>query len=432
MRFQESETTELKREYAESLRKDIIAFANTAGGTIYIGVDDQGDAVGVPSADATIQRVTNMVRDSILPDLTMFIHYAPVDADGVQIVRVDVSRGTARPYYAAAKGMRPEGVFVRQGTSAAPASAAAIRQMIKETDGDSYEAMRALDQALTFSYTASAFEKRHMKLEAPQMKTLGILSADDMYTNLGLLLSDQCPHIIKAAVFSGTDQTHFQDRREFTGSLLKQIDDAYAYLDMHNERAATFEGLYRIDTISYPEAALRETLLNAVVHRDYAYAAPTLISVYSDRIETTSVGGLMPGFTLADVLTGFSICRNPKLANVFYRLDLIEAYGTGLKKIMGAYPGRAPETLFQPTEHVFKVTLPSLNHQSGAPVDSAEATARILSLAAREGGVSRADVERLTGLSTASASRLLRGLVKKGLIESTGGGRSTRYRAAAR
>ena len=89
-----------------------------------------------------------------------------------------------------------------------------------------------------------------------------------------------------------------------------------------------------------------------MIHRDYSYAASTLISAYADRMEIVSVGGLISGFSLADVMAGLSICRNPKLANVFYRLDLIEAYGTGLKKIMNAYSGITAETLFQVTENV--------------------------------------------------------------------------------
>ena len=125
----------------------------------------------------------------------------------------------------------------------APASPASIRRMIKETDGDSYEEMRSLDQELTFSFASAAFSRGGLEFGEPQMKTLGLISADGMYTNLALLLSDQCPHIIKAAAFSGTDRDAFQDRREFTGSLLRQIDDAYAFLDLRNEITSTFEKL---------------------------------------------------------------------------------------------------------------------------------------------------------------------------------------------
>lgn len=428
MRYQESETVELKQDFSENIRKEIIAFANSRGGKIYIGVLDNGEVIGVPSADQMIQRIANTVRDSIKPDVTMFVHYEPVTADDKQIVEVSVNQGTGRPYYLGEKGMRPSGVFVRQGTVSAPATEAAIRQMIRETDGDSYEDRRSLSQELRFDYASSVFEKQHLDLGIPQMKTLGIMTADGIYTNLGLLLSDQCPPIIKAAAFSGTDQDAFQNRREFGGSLLKQVDDAYAFLDMQNEKSATFDGLRRTDHRAYPEAALREALLNAVVHRDYSYAASTLISTYADRIEIVSVGGLITGFSLADVIAGLSICRNPKLANVFYRLDLIEAYGTGLKKIMSAYSGVAAETLFQVTENVFKATLPR-KASIGMKPQQLQATneEKILTLFASSETITRADVEQLTGLSTASASRLLHKMVEGGKLAVTGAGKNTRY-----
>ena len=140
---------------------------------------------------------------------------------------------------------------------------------------------------------------------------------------------------IKGAVFQGKDQTVFKDRREFSGALMKQMNDVYDYIDFHNQTHATIEKLLRIDIRDYPEIAVREALLNLLVHRDYAFSASALISIYEDRMEFISIGGLMPGFELEDVMAGISICRNPDLANVFYWLHLIEAYGTGISKIIG-------------------------------------------------------------------------------------------------
>ena len=430
--FQESETVELKQDYTESLRKDIIAFANTNGGTIYIGVSDDGTVAGVSSADHMIQRVANMARDSIRPDVTMFIHYESLDAENKKIVRVTVNRGTGRPYYASDKGLRPAGVFVRQGTAATPATEDGIRRMIRETDGDTYEDVRSLRQDLTFSYAEEVFSKSNLVLELPQMQTLGIVSPDGIFTNLGLLLSDQCPNIIKAAAFAGKDQEGFQDRREFAGSLLKQVDDAYAFLDMRNETSATFEGIHRTDHRAYPASALREALLNAIVHRDYAYSAGTLISVYADRIEIVSVGGLVSGFHLDDVISGLSICRNPKLANIFYRLRLIEAYGTGLKKILAAYYPMEPERLFQVTGKSFRVILPRMNslrlrEEHSIPAGRTIEERIIEFLTARE-TITRTDIEKLAETSQATAARILKKMVQHGELIRTGNGKNTKYR----
>lgn len=193
MRFQETEVVELKAMVQDDIKKEIIAFTNCNGGTVYIGVADNGDILGVENADECALQISNMVRDAIKPDVTMFIHYETLNCDGREVVAVNVQRGTNRPYYLAKKGLRPEGVYVRQGYSSVPATDTAIRQMIKETDGDSFENMRSIDQALTFEATKKEFEKRNVAFGQPQMQTLKIVSADGIYTNLGLLLSEQCP-----------------------------------------------------------------------------------------------------------------------------------------------------------------------------------------------------------------------------------------------
>jgi ATP-dependent DNA helicase RecG len=428
--FTENENVELKQEYSESIRKEIIAFANTNGGDLYVGVSDQGEVIGVSSPDKVTQQISNMARDSIKPDVTMFLHFETVRMEGKSVVHVKIGRGTDRPYYWETKGMRPEGVFVRSGTSAAPASDLAIRMMIRETAGDSYESARSLQQDLSFDYARSVFAKKNLDLETPQMVTLGMLGTDGIYTNLGLLLSDQCPHIIKAATFAGIDQQGFQDRREFTGSVLKQLDDAYAFLDMHNATSASFDGLYRVDRRSYPEIALREALLNAVVHRDYAFSASTLISIYSNRIEIVSAGGLVQGFSLIDVMEGLSVCRNQGLADVFYRLDLIEAYGTGLKRILGVYPTMDADQLFRVTEHVFKVILPNQNQETAPRLSESAFRSDediIRSWLETHESITRPEAERLTGTSLSTANRLLHKLIDQDELVIYGKGKNTRY-----
>lgn len=214
----------------------------------------------------------------------MFLHYETLKTGGKQVVAIDVQQGTERPYYIAKKGLRPEGVYVRQGYSSVPATNTAIRRMIKETDGDHFEEMRSLEQNLTFEAAKNEFFQRNILFGQAQMKTLGILSHDCVYTNLGLLLSDQCVHTIKAAVFEGTTQNEFKDRKEFSGSLFLQMSEVYNYIDFRNQTHSTFEKLQRIDHKDYPEVAVREALLNLLVHREYSFSASALISIYMDKI----------------------------------------------------------------------------------------------------------------------------------------------------
>lgn len=438
MKFQETETIELKSIVMDDLKKEIIAFANCDGGTVYVGVADDGTVLGVENADECALQISNMVRDAVKPDVTMFIHYETLACDGKAVVAVNIQRGTNRPYYLAKKGLRPEGVYVRQGYSSVPATDTAIRQMIKETDGDSFENMRSINQALTFEATKKEFEKRNVAFGQPQMQTLKIVSADGIYTNLGLLLSEQCPHTIKAAVFEGTNQNVFKDRREFSGSLMQQLNEVYDYIDFHNQTHATFQKLLRIDTRDYPEVAVREALLNSLVHRDYSFRASTLISIYEDRIEFVSIGGLLPGLELDDLMMGVSVCRNPHLANVFYRLQLIEAYGTGMKKIMGAYADTPAQPKITTTNNAFKIILPNVNavsKEAEAPEETEKAIApaadsneeKILRFLAEHHVITRKEAQELLEVSQSTAGRVLKAMVDNGQLKQLGGSRTTRY-----
>ena len=447
MLFRESETVELKEVVVDDIKKEIIAFANCDGGKLYIGVRDDGTVIGLDNADSVSLQISNMVRDAIKPDITMFLHYETIVENGKNIVAVDIQRGTDRPYYLAKKGMRPEGVYVRQGYSSVPATDTAIWRMIKETDGDRFEAMRCLNQDLTFEATKKEFELRKTDFGSQQMRTLKLIDQDGLYSNLALLLSDQCVHTIKVAVFQGTDQTIFKDRREFTGSLMQQMNEVYDFIDFRNQTRATIEKLYRVDVRDYPEVAVREALLNLLVHRDYSFSASAFISIYEDRIEFVSIGGLMPGIELEDVMVGISVCRNQDLANVFYRLHLIEAYGTGMGKIMKAYESMQVKPVIETTKNAFKIILPNINAKyetenatvktkSGTPVtihtekELSDEEEKILEYARKHGAITRNDVIGLLEVSASTAARVIRKMVKTNLLEQKGKARNTHYTIA--
>lgn len=434
----ESMTTELKREYTDDIKYAVVAFANTGGGKIYVGINDDGSVYGVGSTDATVLRITNMIRDSIRPDVTMFTECVVETMEGKPVVVLTVQRGTARPYYLAGKGIRPEGVYVRQSSSSVPASESAILNMIKETSGDRYEDARSINQQLTFEKAENYFAKRNLPFGDQQKRTLNIIGSDGTYTNLGMLLSDQCVHTIKMAVFDGSRKSVFRDRKELTGSLLTQLEDAYSYIDQFNRTRAEFEGLDRIDKRDYPGEALREALLNAITHRDYSFSGSTLISIFDDRIEFVTIGGLVRGLTFDDIMLGVSALRNQNLANVFYRLNLIEAYGTGILKINESYADCAAKPQFEVTDNAFKITLPNSNYAGErkdvipppkvkGKVDRQEI---LLRLAEERGYIVRKDVEGALKVSQATAILILRDMVEKGLLIKEGSGKLQKYRIA--
>ena len=423
-------TTEFKREYTEDIKKTIIAFANTRGGELLIGVEDDGTVLGVTDVDETMLKVTNAARDSIKPDITMFLLCEKRELNGKDIVVVSVQKGTACPYYLASKGLRPEGVFVRQEASSVPATRSAILKMIKETDGDDYELARSLNQELTFEDTERFFSEENIPLGPEQKRTLGLTREDGVFTNLGLLLSDQCTHTTKIAVFQGSSKSIFKDRAEFSGSLFRQVENIYAYIDRFNRIHAEFPGLKRVDTRDYPQEALREALFNAIVHRDYSYSGSTLISIFDDRIEFVTLGGLPKGIAMSDVMMGVSVSRNRSLANIFYRLHLIEAFGTGMLKIKECYAGYPCQPTVETSENVFKITLPNVNYWMETASEKTQLPEKeewILKYISARQPVARSEIEATAGLSQSVTIRALKRLLELGLIQKSGNGKNTKY-----
>ena len=427
MNLTENQTTEFKREYIDDIKKTVIAFANTAGGRIYIGIADNGEAVGVSDADEVVLKASNAVRDSIRPDVTMFVSYQIDKIDDKDVVVLNIQKGTASPYYLESKGIRPSGVYVRQGASSVPATETAILKMIKDTDGDKYEEIRCTNQNLTFEYAQKEFEHANVEFGDNQKKSLKLINEDGMFTNLAQLLSEQCSHSIKAAVFDGKEKMNFKDRAEFTGSILKQINDAYEYINRYNRTRSEFKDIHRIDIRDYPMEAIREALLNAVVHRDYAFSGSILISIFDDRIEFVSIGGLVKGISYEDMLLGVSIQRNENLANVFYRLNLIEAFGTGIPKIMRCYAeySQTPEIIV--TDNAFKIILPNKSDNNSSSEKAFSNEEKIMRLVSEKKFVNRKEVENLLDISQASAARILRNMVDENKIKKVGSGKNVSY-----
>lgn len=438
----EGKNIEFKRQYTDDIKYAVLAFANTDGGTLYIGINDNGSVEGVEDPDAVMLQVMNMIRDAIRPDITVAVDCSTELMENKHVVVLTIQRGVARPYYLANKGIRPAGVYVRQGASSVPASETAILQMIKESSGDVYEEARSLNQNLTFKEAEAYFAKKHLQFGDAQKRTLQLISADGTYSNLGMLLSDQCISVIKLAVFEGSKKTVFHDRKELSGSLFKQLEDAYAYINQFNYTRSEFPGLERVDTRDYPPEAIREALLNAVIHREYGIGGPTLISIFDDRIEFVTIGGLVKGLSLADIKLGVSMLRNKNLANVFYRLHLIEAYGTGLLKIDECYEDCVVKPQLLATDNAFKLVLPNINFAAkqvkNFPLADESKTAAkkeeryqiVLELASKNSLVTRSMIEKALHVSTSTAVLVLKKMLQLGLLKKYGEGRNVSYSLA--
>ena len=303
-------------------------------------------------------------------------------------------------------------------------------------ESDSYEAMRSLNQELSFATAQSIFQTNNLEFAESKYFALGLRNIkDNQFTNLALLISEQCLHSIKVAVFEDNENTKFQAHREFTGSIFQQLENAFAFLMLCNQNPSNFSGLTRNDNWDYPEAAIREALLNAIIHRDYSYSGSIIINVNKQAIEFISLGGLLPGLSLEDIQLGISQPRNAKLAEIFHRLKFIESYGTGIRRIFALYKDCYVKPKITVTQHAFKITLPNLNYNNNHPSIKlvAEKQApysyypnaqqqKVLSYVQEHGKISDEELQELLDIKRTRAYLIAKEMLDKNLLAVQGRG----------
>ncbi|MCL1904659.1 MAG: putative DNA binding domain-containing protein, partial [Methanomassiliicoccaceae archaeon] len=244
MKMKEDDVTELKREITKDTMKTVVAFSNTHGGKIYIGVDDKGTVFGVDDTDEVSNYIAQLLAGNVHPDVVMSSEVRTVKIEDKDVIMITVREGTSKPYYLREKGPRPEGVYIRNGPTSVQASQSMILKMVRENSPHTFESALSVDQDLTFRQASRIFQESGSKFGDPQMRSMGLKIADG-YTNLAYLLSDQCEQGIKLAVFNDTTKSTFKDRTETYGSVLEQAEEAYRFIDKYNPLRTEITGLRR-------------------------------------------------------------------------------------------------------------------------------------------------------------------------------------------
>ena len=360
MKYEESDRIELKREMVKDLDKEIISFLNTHGGTIYIGVEDNGNVIGVPQnlRDEYDERVSAIITNNIKPNSRNKVDFS-YDKDDV--LAIHVKEGDSKPYYLTEKGPKPSGTYIRVGRSKRPANDDEILTMIRDSSGWLWEKDKSPNQNLTFTTAEIYFNSKHIEFGKDNFLTLGIVDLDGNYTNLGLLMSEECPIEIKFASYD--EHLNFLKKKEFSGSIIKMADQVLEYAEMMNTTSAIIVPYQaqRIETKSFPGVSLREAILNAICHADYSFPSNIKIEFFRDKAQISNPGPIYK-YSLNEVLRGQQSFRNPGLVKILHMLGFIENYGKGLKRINEAYQNEEYKPILDNLEHSFIVELPDLNY----------------------------------------------------------------------
>lgn len=307
----ENDLIEFKKIVTDKLKNEVIAFINTKGGVIYVGVDDAGNVVGVNDVDSDTEKIVNMIRAGISPIASNFVKVRQEFHDGKMILKVEVSEGCTKPYYLRKKGPSTSGCFIRVGTSCQQATEEEIRAMFTASGQNSFELSIPHEQNLTFHALNDNLENVGIASDKAVYRKLKVIDSDGKFTSLGLLMSDQNNMSIKYAVYDGITKDTFLDKRNIDGSLLSQIKEIESLFNLNNKMGVKFTGsLTRVEETDYPANAFREAFVNAIAHRNYELASSIKVEFFDDRLEISSPGALSEGLTKEDIMQGMTSCRN--------------------------------------------------------------------------------------------------------------------------
>ena len=422
--MQENENVEFKEMFTENIYKEIVAFLNTCGGTIYIGYNDAGDLVGLNDAKKIEEHISVGITQKISPDCSVFVTIDNNSINDLDYIVINVSKGIS-VYSLKDKGIL-KGTYIRNGSCSIPASEETVKQMIIKNSNLTFETSVSINQDLTFNYIKESFDEVGIDVSNKNiMKNLSMLDKQDKYTNLALLLSDQNPYTLKIATYESVAKSNFLDRKEFSGSLLEIYDKTLDYLKLNSATYGLIDGTIRKDIEEYPEFIIREILLNSLIHRDYSTLTSNIINIYkNDSIEFISYGSLYGNITIADALAGLSTSRNPHLQSIFMRLKRVEAIGSGLRRVSSYYKTRNLELIIEALPSSFVVMLPRITMDNILTEGDDKI---ILEYLNKTHEITRKKAEELIGKEKTTTANLLNKMLDKKIIKKVGNGPNTKY-----
>ncbi|MFA5637189.1 MAG: ATP-binding protein [Anaerovoracaceae bacterium] len=422
MNLSEKYNLELKREVTVTFLKTVSAYANYNDGEIVFGIDDNGKAIGMSDIKHECLRIESMINDCIdpVPDFRI----EPRAFDGVDTIVLTVRRGENTPYYYKGKTYR------RSDTSTLEVDRFELKRLVLEGSNLDYEELKANSQSLTFMILESKLREKAgiKKINIDILKTLNLYNVEGYYNTAGELLADEV-----SIKFSGIDIVRFG--KDIDQILYRETIDRKSLLIQFDRAIELFEQYYRYEEIKaykrvvkeiIPKKAFREALANAIIHRVWDVNSFIRISMYDDKIEIESPGGLPEGISKDEYLySNISILRNPIIAGIFYRLDIIEKFGTGIARINSTYSNSLSKPNYLINNNSITIVLP-VTREDNSSLSTDEMAA--YDLLKKEVELSRKELDEELRQDKSKTIRILNTLIEKGIIEKLGQGPGITYR----
>ena len=350
----ETNRIENKEQLNDDFEQEVIAFLNyKEGGIIYVGINKNGQVVGVENTDLTQLQIKDRIKNNIQPS-TLGLFDVTVETIGnKEVIKVIISSGTEKPYYLRKKGRTPEGCYIRVGSSKERMTERMIDDMYARRIKNTLKEIDSPRQELTFNQLKIYYEEHGLKLNDNFLQNLDLLTSEGKYNYNAFLLADENTVSIKLVRYLGTNKLELLENLEFGNRcLITSTQRILDRLDVENTTYAKIEYFGRKEQEKIDSKALKEAVINAIVHNDYSYGNSPIIELYSDRIEITSAGGLPQELSQEEFLEGVTAPRNKELIRVFKDVDLIENIGSGVLRILDAYD----KSCFKFMDHFLRVS----------------------------------------------------------------------------
>ena len=415
---------EFKVKLTDKFEEEVISFFNTNGGNIYIGINDKGDIVGINGKIDLLQRtIKDRIKDNIMPSTLGLYDVVTLEENGKKYIKVIIAHGSEGQYYIKGMGMTPDSCFIRVGSSIQSMPYDMINNRVNKRTRTSLRNIVSPKQNLTFSQLKIYYEEKGFNINNNFLKQLDLYTDDGKYNYNAYLLADNNTVSIKFGKYAGTNAVDLIENEDFGNcSLIKATKNILNKIEIENKIFTKIEYPERKEIKMYDFAAVREAVVNAIVHNDWSNEYAPKFEMFSDRLVISSNGGIQDSTTKEEFLEGFSLPKNKELMKVFNDLDLVEQMGTGIIRILQSYNKESFEffpnfirVTFPFNENKFKLTKNEIQNSN-----ITETQNNIIGLMLDSPTIIQETLARLLDVNIRTIQRNIKILMDMGLVERTG------------
>lgn len=336
----EDNRNEFKVKLTEDFEKEVIAFLNTDGGNIFVGIDDKGyikDNIG--NIDLLQRVIKDRIKDNISPSTLGLFDVIVNTIDGKRYIQVIIAKGNEKPYYIKGMGMTPDSCFVRIGSSIQSMNMETILNMFSKRARNSLKNIKSPNQNLEFKVLKIYYQEKGFEINNNFLKKLDFYMEDGSFNYIAYLLSDNNNVSIQFAKYKGNDVYNLIENEDFGFcSLIKATDNILNKLNLENKIYTKIETPTRREIKMFDYDAVKELVTNALVHNDWCNGYSPKFEIFDNKLVISSNGGIQEGVNQEEFLEGFSNPRNPELMRIFRDLSFVEQLGTGIQRVLKVYP----------------------------------------------------------------------------------------------